>query len=514
MAELSADQLPEGFIIRAKDGRFKVVRGGVFVDVGSQRSPVSPAPMGAPQPAAEKKPVVAPEISDVSVSAQKFQTEHVAPAIPEPLAERPVPLPVTPKKMVPPSLPHVQPAIGLQKTQVSSSPVTPPRSTFSEAAMSPRPPIAQQGGASTYFVEAEDEEDILHHRNKISHFNTPEQVINIDGIIKGIISSNQVQFPDDVMEKRFMQIIRSHLMEMRNEMETEEALTRSEKIGGMGYEPSLARRLMVDIENTAARLREQGILTSLRSSIAKAGPSSAPVYAPKIPFPSPRTAAPARPAPAVETERLEPRVGPARMTDAAQFDEAQHTQQETVTPPPVLQKGKSTVSVVDQSPATRPISVSVHPPTESVQSVQPQSVHGNPEQSPLKMQRPSSLERPVLSDIVKTPQVRKMLGPVDELADLTVTDFRRLGSTVEESKKHVIEKVALLEDESYAMRSAGIKAWRRSPLFQLYMDIGRQSIETGKAVSAVVAERAEAKKETITSDEFGAIADLNRVLQY
>ena len=59
-----------------------------------------------------------------------------------------------------------------------------------------------------------------------------------------------------------------------------------------------------------------------------------------------------------------------------------------------------------------------------------------------------------------------MVNPKREEGD---PDFFYAGNN-EDAKNKIVEKIELLEEESYAQRSAGIKAWRRSPLFQLYFN--------------------------------------------
>jgi hypothetical protein len=111
---------------------------------------------------------------------------------------------------------------------------------------------------------------------------------------------------------------------------------------------------------------------------------------------------------------------------------------------------------------------------------------------------------------VKQPE--KPVTPDEELAFITIDDIRQLGRTLEESISKIVEKVDILGEESLLRRSAGVAAWRRSPVHQLYLSIGRESLSSGKSVEEVMSDRKRQEKPYLTANEFAAIADLNRRL--
>lgn len=129
--------------------------------------------------------------------------------------------------------------------------------------------------------------------------------------------------------------------------------------------------------------------------------------------------------------------------------------------------------------------------------------------------RPFTSERTRLDDIKhvdgRTPQTT---GPVDELHAITLEEFRTLGVGTPEAIQKLKEKFDALAKESYALRIQGIMAWRSSPLSQLYLNIGQESMETRQPVGQLVTQRRQRNEPTLTEDEFSAIADLNRVLRF
>jgi 6-phosphogluconate dehydrogenase (decarboxylating) len=97
---------------------------------------------------------------------------------------------------------------------------------------------------------------------------------------------------------------------------------------------------------------------------------------------------------------------------------------------------------------------------------------------------------------------------------MDLVNFRRLGKEAEEITKKIEEKINFLEDESYAKRMEGIRAWRNSPVNKLYLDIGRESIEKNKKIEDISAQMKDLGKGYLTIDEFNAIMNLNKRLRY
>lgn len=110
--------------------------------------------------------------------------------------------------------------------------------------------------------------------------------------------------------------------------------------------------------------------------------------------------------------------------------------------------------------------------------------------------------------------VPKLTGPLDELKEMTLVDFRRLSHEPSVSANKISEKITFLEEESYSQRLAGIKAWRQSPVNKLYLEIGQQSINEKIGVDQVINSRRNEGSEFLSNDEFAAIMDLNKELRF
>lgn len=110
--------------------------------------------------------------------------------------------------------------------------------------------------------------------------------------------------------------------------------------------------------------------------------------------------------------------------------------------------------------------------------------------------------------------LHQTIGAVEELALMTLSDFRKLGDNPTEAADRIWDKINLLEDESLIKKNEGIKAWQKSETGRLYLVMGAESMAQNITVKAVSEKRKETGKPYLTSEEFDAIADLNRKLAY
>ncbi len=107
-----------------------------------------------------------------------------------------------------------------------------------------------------------------------------------------------------------------------------------------------------------------------------------------------------------------------------------------------------------------------------------------------------------------------VMGPVEELKAISLADFRKLADSPQEAAEKILEKISYLEDESLIKRAAGIKAWKESEVYKLYLTIGNLSLTQKKPVEQVILELSKAGRPYLTPVEFQAIADLNNRLSY
>ncbi len=105
-------------------------------------------------------------------------------------------------------------------------------------------------------------------------------------------------------------------------------------------------------------------------------------------------------------------------------------------------------------------------------------------------------------------------GSVDELRNLTLKEFRRLGDSPQASAEKIMEKINLLEDQSLVKKSEGIAAWRQSGVYKVYVEIGGRSMAEKKPVEQVIRELKESNQPFLAPQEFNVVSDLNSKLSY
>jgi hypothetical protein len=124
------------------------------------------------------------------------------------------------------------------------------------------------------------------------------------------------------------------------------------------------------------------------------------------------------------------------------------------------------------------------------------------------------VKKEIISNKIKMEDVeyKKILtGPIDELQQMNLIDFRRLDDDPAKAVEKIEDKLKFLEEDSYAKRLAGIKAWRISPLNKMYLDVGQESIMQKKSVIKIIQSK---KNNFLTEQEFSAIMDLNKNIKF
>ena len=168
------------------------------------------------------------------------------------------------------------------------------------------------------------------------------------------------------------------------------------------------------------------------------------------------------------------------------------------TPGDILPVRPAAPTAVAASPLTPP----KPPPLPMVPSAQPV-----PTPAPTLI---ASAPKDVVTDIRAA---QRLTGPVEELRSLTLVDFIRYSKDAKEAILKIKDKIDLLEDQSFEVKTQGIKAWQESPANRMYLDILRQSLE-GKPVIEVITAMEQKGEKTLNKAQFDAILQLNRMLRF
>jgi hypothetical protein len=172
-----------------------------------------------------------------------------------------------------------------------------------------------------------------------------------------------------------------------------------------------------------------------------------------------------------------------------------------------------TVTPAPEAPTPPKIPKSIPPPPPA--PPRPVPVVPVPPKRVIPIRERSAGARPMMSDIRRPDVPTRLVGPIEELRNVTLDDFRQWGGgEASGSVRKVFEKIGLLGQESFSRRVEGVQAWRSSSVHALYLEMSRASLEQGKDVKDVVSSRQASGQPCLTEAEFHAIVDLNRQLRF
>lgn len=323
---------------------------------------------------------------------------------------------------------------------------------LSDQLMPPTPvPWKKQEGAAFYF-HPEDEEEV---RNLNKDKELGEQ-INVEPFAEEIILQSGLVFASEVLGKKVKNIIIARLKHVREQAETRDALTRPSTEGGVELSEADANVLLLLISQKLEQLESGKVPVAVESELDKLIKQADDVY---------------------DFSQVKP--SESTKSSSEEFAENLQSLQPELIKKPIYSEPPLKPSALPQQP---------------------------------KLKRPIALSsRPKVSDVT---QVERVRGPIEELKYMNLAELHRIGTNALDNIGRIKDKIDALEEESFNKKVEGIKGWRQSPLYNLYLDIGRQSMEQGKSVSQVIMEREQLDQETLTLPEFEKVSDLNQELRY
>ncbi len=130
----------------------------------------------------------------------------------------------------------------------------------------------------------------------------------------------------------------------------------------------------------------------------------------------------------------------------------------------------------------------------------------------LNFKRPApTSSKPRMEDIKP---VAKAMGPIDELAFLDLTNFRRLADNSDEVILKIFNKIKLLEKDGYDKMVSGVKAWRQNEVNRLYVKIGQEALLKELPLKDIIVERQKKNMPYLKIEEINAISKLNGRLSF
>ncbi|MEA2064717.1 MAG: hypothetical protein U9O66_00250, partial [Patescibacteria group bacterium] len=108
----------------------------------------------------------------------------------------------------------------------------------------------------------------------------------------------------------------------------------------------------------------------------------------------------------------------------------------------------------------------------------------------------------------------KLVGPIEELENLTIEDFRNWSSDPMKAIEKIKEKIDIAGEKFLEKRVLGIKAWKRSEINMLYLEILNDGLIKHKRIEEIIEEKKKERKAVLSKDEFEAIMELNKRLRF
>lgn len=108
----------------------------------------------------------------------------------------------------------------------------------------------------------------------------------------------------------------------------------------------------------------------------------------------------------------------------------------------------------------------------------------------------------------------KLIGPIEELEDLTLNDFRNLSPDPVLAINKIEEKIKNLEMDSLAKKILGIKAWKKGEVNTLYLAILNEAMINHKTFADIIKERQNRRISTLSNEEFEVVSDFSKKIRF
>lgn len=342
-------------------------------------------------------------------------------------------------------------------------------------------------GAS-FFFSPEDEDEIRELAKNISKPAKPELGVSAgEEKLTEIINRAQINFGSAELSERFKKILSTYLRGIRNRVATKLTLTKPFSNGGLNFDDDSADKVLL-----------------LADKVINAQPGEKIIAPPKIKLPEQeKQALPERDTP-YDFSKLKDRAEKIK-ADLKKLDTTHELSA------PTANQGRLAPVKPEITPKPE-IEQKLKLAAKKIEVIKPEQT----EQMPLIKRRfeAENLSQNAKAKIEDVKYVPKVMGPIDEIKYMDLISWHRLGGDPFKNAEKIKNKLELLEEESYGKKLEGVKAWRLSPIFKLYLEIGSLSISENKPIDVIIEERKMAGKEYLTADEFKAIMDLNKTLRY
>ena len=373
--------------------------------------------------------------------------------------------------------------------------------------------------SSGFYFSTEDEEEVKKLAQRVAGFSTDAQKkVSAEEGVKAVVKEAGINFSSEDMKKRFEQVLKTYLHGVRNRVDTKQTFLKSVEVGGLGLENAQADKIL----QIASKYRREPDQPTLQAP-AKAAPAA-------VPSSGKETAVAQESSPLGKHRDVDYDFG--ALLRGEGLDEDKPKIEEVVenkpkeAPTPLYraqssykeeEKKEEVVNEKDEFiDLTKKENLQDQRTVDIARQMRASSKLAGSENggdiSIIQARAAANGDGRVKMEDVK--YVPKLTGPIDELREMSLLNFRRLSGNPRDAVLKIKKKIGFLEEESYTKRFEGIKAWRQSPVNKLYLEIGQDSIINKMPVDAIIEKRRLARKPVLSFEEFKAVMDLNKDLRY
>jgi hypothetical protein len=413
-----------------------------------------------------------------------------------------------------------QPALpqSLTATTPTSSPVSEknnisngPEDIFgdAQAVSSTSAPVIKQPSASGFVKRAaasvtfsrEDEEEI----KKISPLQSNDK-INYEAIAGKIASGFVFSEKDEFLVNRLKNIIIARLKDVRDDLETKDNLTKEQGVGGLGITSGEADNLIKIIKEAKKSGSSEGIgemppkvFSSLvnKTKVSDSIKQNLPIFIEEDGVPVVKL-----PQDMMKIDEFLP-------AEQKVKSEKAETKAEIL---PIEPKNDIIKTMRDDLASLSSDTSRQNKATDFKEDPQPRPLpYVASSDIPATVINNKNLQKPSLDDVNFKKQ---SFGPIEELENMTIIEFRRISADPRIAVNKVKEKIDLLENQGFGKRVEGIDAWHKSEVNRFYRLLGQASMSEGKPIEEIIRSRLLSGKPTLSFDEFEVIMELNRQLRF
>ena len=349
---------------------------------------------------------------------------------------------------------------------------------------------------------------------------TINQNISQDDLIRKIISELNLRFEDTNLEKRFENIVKSYFRDIRTVAQVEEVLKKAQKISGLGLSSDQTALIIRIIQEFKKQTTPSNKKYFVEREVGKE------ILEPRIQ----QVASSSR-----KIEETEKGGELPIKTQILQFLKEEGKEKTLVTKPPTLAETQKPTEIQKrfEGGTIKPFFQKIEKPLAIQPSQNKPQAFAKKEsffasssaksfggQSKASEGKGESFSIPIKKPIYNDNLIRdvsngrlKAIGPVEELASITLDDLNHWGGG-EKTAKIVLDKINLLKEISLTKKAEAIRAWQKSPLYFLYLEIGQAALKNSQSISQTIEERKRNSQPTFELEDFEAVAGLNRKLRF